>query len=203
MDITSQNFYKNTSNQRNRIIIQSKYKDNCDCSLCLSDMKSCSVKWLPCGHHLHSKCFDNLINSNCDNKYKCPECRQCFHSAIPGTSHLKDDNLNNDLLEAFSPLSWWIDTNPQHEPSEEETRSFNNLLNEHVAYQTASIRYFTIINHIINNNNETNFENINNNNETNFENINNNNNYNYNVSHNPDGELDTSSPIDIDFIYIP
>jgi hypothetical protein len=106
----SQNqFYKNTANKHNRIVFQCKYKNNSSCSLCLYNMRQRPVKWLPCGHHFHCKCFNKLINSNCDNKFKCPECRKSFNSAIPCNSNnnvTSDDNNSSeeeidDLIPAF------------------------------------------------------------------------------------------------------
>ena len=60
--------------QYGRIIIQLKYKNNNDCSICFGEMKEKAVSHTPCGHHFHEKCLRGWINTR-GEQVRCPLCR--------------------------------------------------------------------------------------------------------------------------------
>ena len=58
-----------------RIILKIKSDERNSCPLCLAPLLNKKVVYLPCGHCFHYKCMENLKNSACKTKHKCPVCR--------------------------------------------------------------------------------------------------------------------------------
>ena len=92
-----------------REIIQLKYDKDCECSICLSDMKNKKVKYLRCGHVFHIRCINKWLNS----KQCCPICRTRIGNKEKSLEELVDeilaDHYNNslwpDIMQFPSPHS--------------------------------------------------------------------------------------------------
>ena len=91
--------YAQISKNSNRIIIQCEYLKEDDCALCLDSMKGKSVKYIPCKHCFHMRCFNTMIDSKESNWYKCPLCRFDFSEALRAIGIYVEDYLENDDYE--------------------------------------------------------------------------------------------------------
>jgi len=59
----------------NRNILQTKYKKEEECSICLLSMFNKQVLTIPCGHVFHKNCITMSFHADHPAKYKCPLCR--------------------------------------------------------------------------------------------------------------------------------
>lgn len=75
-----------------------------ECSICLQKIYSKEVKILRCNHKLHRKCYEKLLESNCQNK--CPLCREDFNqnwnTPLPISNSSERLTLENILNEIGS-----------------------------------------------------------------------------------------------------
>ena len=102
----------------NRDIIQLKCTNNCECSICLNDMRNKKVKYLRCGHFFHIACINKWLNS----KHCCPICRTTIEKKGKKKSleelvdeilqDYVDDTLWPDILQFPSPLDSPHDSSP-------------------------------------------------------------------------------------------
>ena len=63
-----------------RIILKTKFKDdNEKCAVCLGSMQEKTIAILPCKHHFHYTCFNELTQNKL---YTCPLCRYDLKPAL-------------------------------------------------------------------------------------------------------------------------
>ena len=67
-----------------------------ECSICLGKFNNNkNIKILNCGHQIHKKCLNNLINLNKEWSNKCPLCRKKINNKI-------NNNLENEIESNIS-----------------------------------------------------------------------------------------------------
>jgi hypothetical protein len=76
------NNYELASLSLNRVIVQTKYNMDEQCSICLSSMVNKTVLHIPCRHIFHNNCINTVFKSNCLAKYNCPLCRSDIYSSL-------------------------------------------------------------------------------------------------------------------------
>jgi len=81
--------YPAAAKEQKRIILQSKYPSEEDCSVCLGEMKNRVVAHTPCGHKFHSKCL-TMWRETSGNAH-CPLCRGAL---------TKEQLISNEIEES-------------------------------------------------------------------------------------------------------
>lgn len=112
----------------NREIIQLKCTNDCECSICLNDMKNKKVKYLRCGHFFHIACINKWLNS----KHCCPICRTTIENE---TKKLLDeivDEMVDEILQNYFNDTLWPDIlqfpSPLESPYESYDDSFPDMM---------------------------------------------------------------------------
>lgn len=83
MEICKTMNHSEVARKMNRVIIETNSRCDCDCSICLSTMKGCTVKHLPCGHTFHSRCLTTQFGSDIESSSRCANCRTDFLTSMP------------------------------------------------------------------------------------------------------------------------
>jgi len=107
--------YNDIAKKQGRIIIQLKHHTTEVCALCLDSMFRKNVKHLPCGHVIHSACFENQIKSRCPTWKNCASCRFNLRP------FLSFDEVFNHYQETALARAWRnMPENGSNEDSDEE-----------------------------------------------------------------------------------
>jgi hypothetical protein len=119
--------YEIASLNLNRVIVQQKYNNDEQCSICLCSMLHKTILHLPCGHIFHNNCINSVFTSFCLTKYNCPLCRCDIYSALEKIGFLPLQN-NNQMLEPdqmFQPDQMFEE---DENYSEEEIYTISDIL---------------------------------------------------------------------------
>lgn len=98
-------WYKNTHNvlknvylknkELKRVMLKVRYKNDEDCSLCLSNMKNTTVVLTPCGHVFHKNCFMTQVSGTHCARHKCSVCRYNMKLDLHKISYMPGLIYNN------------------------------------------------------------------------------------------------------------
>lgn len=90
------------SKEMKRRIIQIRYRNEDECSICMRSMFDQTVAVTACGHAFHLKCEKQLRNSVCPTRTECPMCRQKLYAN-------EDDSLVHFMESLPENDMWWLE----------------------------------------------------------------------------------------------
>lgn len=89
------------SKQKKRRIIQIRYQNVEECSICMRPMFNKTVAVTACGHAFHLKCETQLRNSACPTRTDCPLCRQKLYA--------NENSLASIMASLPEHDMWWLE----------------------------------------------------------------------------------------------